>query len=363
MTLAYKGRASRSNASSRFEQRQREAFDDGWGVAPDADQGAPRTQVRVEQARSIISRNTSPDVPFDQSLNPYRGCEHGCIYCYARPGHAWLGLSPGLDFETRLVAKRNAAQVLRAELARPGYRPRVLALGTSTDPYQPIERRWRLTRALLEVLWDCRHPVSITTKSAGILRDLDLLAPLAAHGLLRVFMSVGTLDADLARRLEPRASTASARLDAVARLSAAGVPVGVLVAPVIPALTDADIERIVAAAAAAGARDAHYVLLRLPGEVAGLFQEWLQAHVPDRAAHVLKLLREMRDGALNDGRFVHRMQGTGVHAALIAQRFHKACARHGLAARSIRLDTTRFRAPGRAHQYALFDAPEAAAPD
>ncbi|MFA5520996.1 MAG: PA0069 family radical SAM protein [Castellaniella sp.] len=350
-----KGRGSVSNTGARFLEHQREVFDDGWGVSPQAGQPVVRTQVRPERARTLITRNASPDVPFDRSVNPYRGCEHGCIYCYARPDHARLGLSPGLDFESRLTAKANAAQVLEAELARPGYRAAVLALGTSTDPYQPVERQWGITRQLLSVLLQCRHPVSITTKSAGILRDLDLLTALARQDLVRVFISVCTLDGELARTLEPRAGAPQARLDAIRRLSAAGIPVGVLVAPVIPALTDDAIERVVAAAAAAGAQDAHYVLLRLPGEVAPLFQEWLQVHAPGRMAHVLKRLREMRGGRLNDAAFGTRMRGQGVHAALIGQRFRKACTRHGLAPRRIQLNTALFRPPGLVVQRSLFD--------
>lgn len=342
--MPLKGRGSLSNQNSRYEQHAREAFDDDWAHA-DETPSRPATTVAMETARSIITRNDSPDIPFDRSINSYRGCEHGCIYCYARPSHAYLNHSPGLDFETKLYAKENAAQVLRAELSKPTYQPRYIALGTNTDPYQPIERRLGITAAVLAVLEEFNHPVGITTKSASILRDIDILARMARKNLLRVFMSIGTLDRHIARTLEPRASTPAARLEAVRTLSQAGVPTGVLVAPVIPALTDHDLEKIILLSKEAGAVDAHYVLLRLPHEVAGLFQEWLAAHYPLKQAHVMSLLRQMRGGKAYDSDFNTRMRGSGIFADLLRQRFRKACAKAGLNERRIELDTTQFRRP------------------
>ena len=340
-----KGRGSLSNRNSRYEEHAREVFDDEWPQPADEDASRPATTVSMETARSIITRNDSPDIPFDRSINPYRGCEHGCIYCYARPSHAYLNHSPGLDFETRLYAKQNAAQLLRAELSRPSYRPRFISLGSNTDPYQPIERRLRITADILAVLEEFNHPVGITTKSASILCDIDLLARMASKNLLRVFMSIGTLDRHIARTLEPRASTPGARMDAVRALSRAGIPTGVLLAPVIPALTDHDMEKIVFMAKEAGAIDAYYALLRLPHEVAGLFQEWLEAHHPLKAAHVMNLLRQMRGGKAYDADFSTRMRGMGVFADLLRQRFRKACTKAGLNERRIVLDTTQFRRP------------------
>jgi DNA repair photolyase len=293
----------------------------------------------------MIARNQSPDVPFDRSLNPYRGCEHGCIYCFARPTHAWLGLSPGLDFETRLFAKPDAAELLRAELANPRYRPATLALGTATDPYQPIERGLEITRSLLAVLKEARHPVAIVTKSPLVTRDLDLLAPMAELGVVRVLISVTTLDGDLARSMEPRAAAPKRRLEAIGKLAEAGVPVGVLAAPMIPALNDAELERILEAAAAAGARTAGYVLLRLPLEIKELFEEWLEAHYPDRKAKVLKLVRETRGGKLYESAWGLRMRGSGVYAELLEKRFRQACKRNGLERGEWALDETRFRHP------------------
>ncbi|MYN13052.1 PA0069 family radical SAM protein [Pusillimonas sp. TS35] len=349
MNLApLKGRGSLSNRSSRFDTHTREAVDDGWPVEPDDSSGAPGrppTTVTSELARGIISHNDSPDIPFDQSVNVYRGCEHGCIYCYARPSHAYLNLSPGLDFETKLFAKTNAAQVLRASLSRPAYQPQVIAMGTNTDPYQPIERRLRLTAEVLDVLEAFGHPFTITTKSAAVTRDLDLLARMARRRLVRVFMSIGTLDRHIARTLEPRASTPMARMEAVRALSQAGVPTGVLVSPLIPALSDHDLETIVSLAGQAGALDAHYTVLRLPREVAGLFEEWLQAHYPLKAAHVMNLLREMRGGKVYDANFATRMRGTGIYADLLRQRFRRACARAGLNERRIDLDLSQFHRP------------------
>jgi len=341
---ARKGRGACSNPAGRYEPWAVEPADDGWPV--DEPDPAPRTTVEWDRARSVIARNGSPDVPFDRSVNPYRGCEHGCIYCYARPSHARLGLSPGLDFETRLYAKADAARLLREALARPGYRCAPIALGANTDPYQPVERRLRITRAILEVLAECRHPVMVTTKSAAVERDLDLLADMAREGLAEVAISVGTLDPGLARRLEPRATAPARRIEAIRRLSAAGVPVRVLCAPVIPALNDHELERVLAAAAEAGARAAGYVLLRLPGEVRGLFEEWLAVHYPDRARRVLNALRAARGGHLSDARFGRRMTGEGEYARLLARRFALAARRHGLDGGLPPLDATRFRPPG-----------------
>ena len=325
---ATKGRGAVSNQDGRFERLTREAVDDGW--RDDIDLPPLRTQVLTDTARKVIARNTSPDIPFDRSLNPYRGCEHGCVYCFARPSHAYLGLSPGLDFETKLFAKHDAAALLRAELSARSYRCQTLQLGANTDPYQPIERRLGITRGVLEVLSACDHPVSITTKSDLVLRDLDILAPMAAKELASVAVSVTTLDRGLARRLEPRAPTAAKRLRAIAGLAGAGVPVTVLAAPMIPALNDMELDAIIAEAAAAGATAAGYVLLRLPGEVADLFGEWLQAHYPDRAERVLNRLRSSREGALYRADWGTRYTGTGVEAQLLAARFKAALKRAGL---------------------------------
>lgn len=356
--LPRKGRGAVSNLQGRFERDQREAFDDGW-VAPEepsADDGAaaetalpPRlvTQVTREQARSILSRNSSPDIPFDTSLNPYRGCEHGCIYCFARPTHAYLDLSPGLDFETKLYAKANAAERLRDELSRPSYRCETIALGVNTDAYQPIEREQRITRGILEVLHDTDHPVALITKSSLIERDIDLLAPMAAQRLAVAAVTITTLDADLARTLEPRAATPSRRLRTIRELTDAGIPVGVSVAPVIPFITEPDLERILEAAHEAGAVYANYIVLRLPWEVRPLFQEWLQAHFPDRAERVMNRVREMRGGKDYDADFASRMRGTGIWADLIRQRFYKAADRLGFRYNRFELDSSRFRAPPR----------------
>ena len=325
-----KGRGAASNRASRFDAWSREL--DGDHVDDEArdEPCTAQTQVISEAARSIITSNDSPDVPFDRSINPYRGCEHGCVYCFARPTHSYLGLSPGLDFETRLFAKTNAAELLRCELGRRDYVPRLIALGANTDPYQPIERRLAITRSVLEVLAEHDHPVGITTKSALVERDLDLLQPMAAKGLVRVFLSIATLDHDIARRMEPRASAPARRIETIRRLCAAGVRCGVIVAPVVPALTDKDIERVLEAAAAAGASDAAFVLLRLPLEVRTLFFEWLEAHFPLRAAHVTSVIRQMREGRDSDPAFGTRMRGTGPFARLVEQRFELACRRFGL---------------------------------
>ena len=345
--IPIKGRGSVSNQTSRFDALQREPFDDEWAKSDEDPAPRPVTTVSFEKARSIISRNDSPDIPFDQSINPYRGCEHGCIYCYARPTHAYLNHSPGLDFETKLYAKSNAAEVLRQTLANPSYVPRLIALGANTDPYQPIERRLRITASVLAVLEEFNHPVAITTKSASVTQDIALLSRMAEKNLARVFMSVGSLDRSIARTLEPRASTPGARMDALGMLSAAGIPTGVIVAPVIPSLTDHDMERILFSAKKAGAQDAAYVLLRLPLEVADLFREWLAAHYPLKEAHVMNLIQHMRGGKLYDSDFKTRMKGTGIFADLLEQRFRKACSRAGLNQTRHPLNTTLFRRPSK----------------
>jgi DNA repair photolyase len=343
----FKGRGSLSNPEGRFEKTVHKAEDDGWEREQE-EARRPATSVRVEQARSIISRNDSPDVPFEQSINPYRGCEHGCIYCFARPSHAYLDLSPGLDFETKLFAKANAAELLRRELARPGYRCSPINLGANTDPYQPVEREHRITRAVLEVLLETRHPCTIVSKNALVERDLDLLVPMARERLVHVFVSCAHLDNRLAAKLEPRASAPHRRIQAIRTLNAAGVPCGVLVAPVIPALNDRDMEHVLQAAAEAGAKVAGYTTLRLPHELKQLFREWLVAHVPQRAEHVMSLVQQMNGGRDYDSDFHTRMRGHGALAQLIARRFEVACAKHGYARRGgVRLDTSRFTPPRR----------------
>jgi len=355
-----KGRGAVSNPPVRFESTAREAFDDGWGsLAALADlPPLPTTLVR-ERARSAMAWNESPDIGFDRSLNPYRGCEHGCIYCYARPSHAYVGYSPGLDFETRLLFKPDLPALLEKELRRPGYTAKPVALGANTDPYQPIERTLLITRQLLEVLECFGHPVTIVTKSAGVLRDLDILGRLARRNLVHVCLSVTTLDPVLARRMEPRAASPARRLAAIRALAEAGIPTGVLAAPMIPGLNDAELERIMAASAAAGATRAGYVLLRLPHEIAGMFEAWLRTHMPDRAARVLALVRETRAGALYRSGFGERQTGTGPYADLLAARFRQAVARLGLGgtnARSQPLDCGQFAPPapaGTGRQLAL----------
>ena len=350
-----KGRGALSNPAVRFRSQTVSAFDDGWDRE---EEPLPRlaTEVRADPARSIIARNRSPDINFDQSINPYRGCEHGCVYCYARPSHAWLDLSPGLDFETKLFFKENATALLEKELSRPGYRPSSIALGSNTDPYQPIERRLRVTRSILEVLDRCHHPVGIVTKSALIERDLDLLASMAERGLASAIISVTTLDAGLKRILEPRTSSPRRRLEAVRALNEAGVPVGVLVAPIIPCINDAEIEDILAASREAGAAVAHHTLIRLPHELKDLFREWLDSHFPERAAHVMSIIRQCRGGRDNDPRFGHRMRGTGVYADLIARRFATARRRLGFDRKLPSPDCTRFVPPVPAsRQRSLFD--------
>lgn len=340
-----RGRGSASRPDARYLDHRRQAFDDGWPAEGD-DAGQPlRTQLFIDSARSVISYNSSPDVPFDRSINPYRGCEHGCIYCFARPSHAWLDLSPGLDFETKLFWKPDAAALLRKELAAPGYRCAPIALGMNTDAWQPVERHTGLTRQLLEVLRETRHPVSLITKSALIERDLDLLAELAREDLVEVTISVTTLDDALARRLEPRAARPGRRLETLRRVHEAGVPVGVLFAPLIPALNDHEMEAVVEAAHAAGARSAGYVLLRLPQELAGLFEEWLATHFPARAARVMSRIAELRGGKANDPRFGHRMRGEGVIAQLYSQRMRRLQARLGMGRMRRELNTALFRPP------------------
>jgi len=349
-------RGALSSIQGRFEAEAREAFDDGW--TREEEPLAPlETSVTEERARSIIARNDSPDVPFEQSINPYRGCEHGCIYCFSRPSHAYLELSPGLDFESKLFAKVNAPELLKEELSRRGYVVEPIAFGTNTDCYQPIERRYRIMRKILEVLAECGHPLSIVTKSALIERDLDLLGPMAAKNLVKAFVSINTLDRGIARRLEPRAASPQRRLDTLRALAHAGVPCGVMVAPVIPALTDKSIEEVIEAAAGAGATAAGYILMRLPHEVKPLFKEWLAEHYPQRADHVMSIVRQMRGGRENDPNFGTRMTGTGTYAELIANRFEIACRRFGLDKErrgEQPLDCSLFRPPSMACQMNLF---------
>ena len=332
----------------RFTRQTSEDFDDGWGTV---DQWAheetlpPVTQVIEERVKSVLTRNDSPDIPFDLTVNPYRGCEHGCIYCFARPTHSYLNLSPGLDFETKIIAKVNAAERLREAFARRGYQPSLLNIGAATDAYQPVERKLRITRSVIEVLQACRHPFSLVTKSSGVERDLDLIAPMAADRLAAVYVSVTSLDAGLSRILEPRAASPQRRLRTIEALARAGVPVGVSVSPIIPFINEPELERILEAAAQAGAAHAFFVVLRLPWEVNPLFQEWLAAHFPDRAARVMARVREMRGGRDNEVRFGTRMKGEGVWADLLSQRFKKSAARLGLNRSRIELDLTRFQAP------------------
>ncbi|MGH6857131.1 MAG: PA0069 family radical SAM protein [Methylocella sp.] len=340
-----RGRGALSNASGRFEKENRCREDDGWDLPEDLP--PVRTQVTRESAKTIVTRNESPDLSFDRSINPYRGCEHGCVYCFARPSHAFLGLSPGLDFETRLYAKTNAASLLERELAAPGYAAKTIAIGTNTDPYQPIERNELVMRNVLEVLARTNHPVAIVTKSALVLRDLDLLAQMAKKGLVKVALSVTTLDPALARKMEPRASGPSLRLDTIRRLAAANIPTAVLVAPIIPAINDAEIEAILARAQAMGAVDAGYVLLRLPLEVRDLFAEWLRAHYPGKLKHVLSLMRSARAGKLYDAKFGARMTGSGPYAWMIGRRFEAAAARLGLGRSTVPLRCDLFRPPAR----------------
>ena len=338
-----RGRAAGINPSGRFEPISRSVFDDGWMTLEDLPPF--KTEVQAEQARNIITRNQSPDISFDRSINAYRGCEHGCVYCFARPTHAYMGLSAGLDFEARLFAKPNAAQLLEQELAKPGYQPRTIALGTNTDPYQPIERDWRITRQILEVLEQHNHPVGIVTKSALVTRDIDILSRMAAKGLAKVAISVTTLDRQLARTMEPRATTPSRRLEAIRQLNQEGVPCGMMIAPVIPGLNDHEVERLLESAVAAGASEVGYVLLRLPLEVAPIFKDWLLRHYPDRYRHVVSLIRSMRDGKDYDAAWGKRMRGTGPYAWQMARRFEIKARNLGLNRQRLRLRDDLFCAP------------------
>ncbi|UJW76250.1 PA0069 family radical SAM protein [Rhizobium sp. SL42] len=338
-----RGRGATLNPGGRFEPTERVAFDDGWQSLEDMPPF--KTEVQVEKPRTIITRNESPDIPFDRSINPYRGCEHGCIYCFARPTHSYMGLSAGLDFEARLFAKPDAPKLLERELSKPGYKPRPIAIGTNTDPYQPIEREWRIMRQILEVLDKANHPVVIVTKSALVLRDVDILKSMAERGLAKVGISVTTLDRKLARLMEPRAATPSKRLETIKGLSEAGIPVAVMLGPVIPALNDHEIERILDSGKAAGATEASYVLLRLPLEVSPLFRDWLLQHYPDRYRHVMSLVRSMRDGKDYDAEFGKRMKGAGPYAWQISRRFEMATKRLGLTRRSLHLREDLFLSP------------------
>ncbi|CAB3812838.1 PA0069 family radical SAM protein [Achromobacter sp. SIMBA_011] len=378
---ALRGRGAVTNVRHRFQKDDRVQVDDGWSasglpadfvdavpntsvipILPDVRRApaAPKTTVTAEEARKILSRNDSPDIPFDVAVNPYRGCEHGCVYCYARPTHSYLGYSPGLDFETRLVAKANAVEALRAEISRPGYKPSPINIGSATDAYQPIERDWRLTRGMLELMLETRHPLTIVTKNALVARDLDLLAALAEQNLVVVYMSITTLDADMARTLEPRAAAPWRRLEAVRSLTAAGVPVGVLVAPVIPFINDDAMEHILQESKAAGAHYASYTVIRLPWEVKTLFEDWLNAHFPDRAQRVLHRIEDLRNGRRNDPNFGSRMRGTGIWADLLRQRFAVATRKLGLNRHRLALDCDRFLAPAPAGGSAALFPPAAA---
>lgn len=378
---ALRGRGAVTNVRHRFQKDDRVQVDDGWSasglpadfvdavpntsvipILPDVRRApaAPKTTVTAEEARKILSRNDSPDIPFDVAVNPYRGCEHGCVYCYARPTHSYLGYSPGLDFETRLVAKANAVGALRAEISRPGYKPSPINIGSATDAYQPIERDWRLTRGMLELMLETRHPLTIVTKNGLVARDLDLLAALAEQNLVVVYMSITTLDADMARTLEPRAAAPWRRLEAVRSLTAAGVPVGVLVAPVIPFINDDAMEHILQESKAAGAHYASYTVIRLPWEVKTLFEDWLNAHFPDRAQRVLHRIEDLRNGRRNDPNFGSRMRGTGIWADLLRQRFAVATRKLGLNRHRLALDCGRFLAPAPAGGSAALFPPAAA---
>ncbi|HSI55149.1 MAG: PA0069 family radical SAM protein [Ramlibacter sp.] len=353
---ALKGRGAASRLAHRFERDSRASFDDGWDTLDEisAQPGTPpATEVIWEDARSIITGNESPDVYFDRSINPYRGCEHGCIYCYARPTHSYLNMSPGLDFETKIVAKRNIAQVLRHELSRRNYEPKLIAIGTATDCYQPVERELRLTRAVIELMHETNHPFALVTKSSGVERDLDLIAPMAQRGLAAVNVTITTLDAGLTRKLEPRAAAPHRRLRTLRTLAEHGIPCGVSLAPHIPFLTD-DMEQVLEAAWEAGARSAFYHVVRLPWEVSPLFHQWLEVHYPQRAARIMARIQEMRGGKDYDSDFATRMKGSGPWAELIGQRFLKASRKLGFNRARVVLDTTQFRAPTRNGQGALF---------
>ncbi|TIP26025.1 MAG: PA0069 family radical SAM protein [Mesorhizobium sp.] len=341
-----RGRSAGINPSGRFEPVSRHVFDDGWNSLEELPPF--KTEVQVEKPRTIITRNESPDISFDRSINPYRGCEHGCVYCFARPTHSFMGLSPGLDFESKLFAKPDAARLLDKELSKDGYQPRTIAIGTNTDPYQPVEKQYRIMREILEVLEARGHPIGIVTKSALVTRDIDILSRMAERGLAKVALSVTTLDRMLARTMEPRASTPTKRLEAIRQLSDAGIPASVMVAPIIPGLTDQEMERILDSARAAGAREAGYVLLRLPLEVAPIFKDWLLRHYPDRYRHVMSLIRSMRDGKDYDSEWGKRMKGSGPYAWQIGRRFEIAAKRLGLNAERRSLRTDQFVAAAKA---------------
>ncbi|MDE2494515.1 MAG: PA0069 family radical SAM protein [Alphaproteobacteria bacterium] len=353
-----RGRGAVSNAAGRYERHARVLIDDGWDDGwRESDNVLPplRTEIIAEAARTIITRNQSPDISFDRSINPYRGCEHGCTYCYARPTHAWIGMSPGVDFESRLFAKPNAAALLAKELSAPGYVPQTIAMGTNTDPYQPIEKKLRITRSVLEVLRDFKHPVGIVTKSPLVLRDADILGEMAQMGLARVAVSITTLDRKLARTMEPRAGTPARRIETIKALSMAGIPTHVMFAPVVPALNDDEMEGVLSAAKNAGACSAGYVLLRLPLEIKDLFREWLEANRPDTARHVMSLIRQMRGGKDYDSQWYARMRGTGPYAQMISRRFHMAVKRLELNKDLTALRTNLFKLPPRiGDQLALF---------
>nr|WP_278526471.1 PA0069 family radical SAM protein [Brucella anthropi] len=335
-----RGRGAGINPTGRFEPTTRHDFDDGWTTLEELPPF--KTDVQIEKPRTIITRNDSPDISFDRSINPYRGCEHGCIYCFARPTHSYMGLSAGLDFESRLFAKPDAARLLERELAKPNYQPRTIAIGTNTDPYQPVEKKWRIMREILEVLEAANHPVGIVTKSALVVRDIDILSRMAEKGLAKVALSVTTLDAHLSRTMEPRASTPTLRLQAIRKLADAGIPASVMMGPVIPGINDHEIERILDAAYAQGAREAGYVLLRLPLEVAPLFKDWLLRNYPDRYRHVMSLVRSMRDGKDYDAEWGKRMRGTGPYAWQIGRRFEITARKLGFNARRLQLRTDLF---------------------
>jgi DNA repair photolyase len=338
-----RGRGAISNTGGRYEPRAKVAFDDGWQSMEELPPF--KTKVTVEKPRKILARNESPDIGFDRSINPYRGCEHGCVYCFARPTHAYQGLSPGLDFESKLFVKPDAAELLARELAAPNYRPRVIAMGTNTDPYQPIERRWRVTRKILEVLRDAGHPVAIVTKSGLVARDIDILSDMARRNLAKVALSVTTLDPKLARVMEPRAATPALRLATIRKLSEAGIPAAVMVAPIIPAINDSEVERILDAAAAAGAESAGYVMLRMPFEIKDLFREWLREHFPDKLDHVISLVRSLHGGKDYDSSWGHRQTGAGPYAWSVGRRFELACKRIGLNKKHVQLTTAHFQPP------------------
>lgn len=346
------GRGSITNPANRYHSAQNHEIDDGW----DLDEPAPalKTTVTTDNSKTIINRIRSPDLPFDRTINPYRGCEHGCIYCYARPSHAYLDLSPGLDFESRLIAKPQAAELLRKELNKPRYQCQPIAIGTNTDPYQPIDREWQITRQILEVLREYKHPVSIVTKASLIERDLDILTDMAKQNLALVFISISSLDRSLTRAMEPRAAAPQRRLKTIQTLTEAGIPVGVLVAPIIPFLNDAEMETVLNNCQQAGAISADYVMLRLPQEVEILFQEWLQNHYPQKAKRILQRIRDLRSGKLNDSTFGQRMRGQGQYADLITQRFQLSCKRLGLNKSRYTLNTSQFKPPNMPEQMELF---------